>query len=293
MDELKPYRGDYYLWQYLPSTPAAGIFAALFILGTFYVAWKVIRTRMYFCIVFVIGGLFEIIGYCARAAARKQTDVLLPYVIQSTLLLVAPALFAASVYMVLGRVIRGVQAEARSPIPVKWLTTIFVCGDVISFLVQASGAGIMATGDSLTLGENIILAGLVIQIVMFGLFAVVAAVFHMRIRWWPTGAFLDRRPMWTNTMVMLYVVSMCILVRSVFRVIEYAMGQDGYLLKHEWTLYVFDGVLMLGVVGMFAWRFPSRLTVVSAKDAEAGRQGEAERDSRTGLTVQLGQMQGS
>ncbi|KAH6655872.1 RTA1 like protein-domain-containing protein [Truncatella angustata] len=273
MAELKPYRGNYYLWQYLPSTAAAGLFAALFILGTGYITWRLVKARAYYCVVFVIGGIFEIVGYCARAASRNQTDVLGPYVIQSTLLLVAPALFAASIYVVLGRVIRAVHAERLSFIPVKWLTTIFVCGDVASFMVQASGAGIMVTGDSPKTGENIILGGLIIQIIMFGLFATVAGAFHIRHRWWPTGAFLKNRSSWTNIMVMLYTVSIFIMVRSIFRVIEYAMGQSGYLLKHEWTLYVFDATLMFGVVAMFSWRFPSGLSIKELQEVEVdGRQ---------------------
>ena len=62
-----------------------------------------------------------------------------PYVMQSTLLLVAPALFAASIYMELGRVIHLVKGEKHSLVRVSWMTKIFVAGDVLSFLMQASG----------------------------------------------------------------------------------------------------------------------------------------------------------
>lgn len=58
---------------------------------------------------------------------------------QSTLLLVAPALFAASIYMELGRLIRLVKGGRFAIIPVTWMTKIFVAGDVLSFLMQASG----------------------------------------------------------------------------------------------------------------------------------------------------------
>lgn len=59
MVQLKPYRGDYYLWNYIPSTPAAAIFAVLFALGTGHIFWRLIRTRAWFCIAFAIGGLCE------------------------------------------------------------------------------------------------------------------------------------------------------------------------------------------------------------------------------------------
>lgn len=62
-----------------------------------------------------------------------------PYIIQSTLLLVAPALFAASIYMELGRIIMMVKGERFALIRVNWTTKIFVAGDVLSFLMQASG----------------------------------------------------------------------------------------------------------------------------------------------------------
>lgn len=56
------------------------------------------------------------------------------------LILVAPPLFAASIYMTLGRLIREIGAETASLVHIKWLTKIFVAGDVISFVLQCGGA---------------------------------------------------------------------------------------------------------------------------------------------------------
>jgi hypothetical protein len=55
------------------------------------------------------------------------------------LILVAPPLFAASIYMTLGRIIVKLDAEEMSLVPVRFLTKIFVIGDVISFLLQCGG----------------------------------------------------------------------------------------------------------------------------------------------------------
>lgn len=41
--------------------------------------------------------------------------------------------------MTLGRIIQMLEAEQSSIIKLKWLTKIFVAGDVLSFLMQASG----------------------------------------------------------------------------------------------------------------------------------------------------------
>jgi hypothetical protein len=58
---------------------------------------------------------------------------------------------------------------------------------------------------------------------------------------------------------MLYAVSLLIMIRSVFRVVEYIMGYDGYLLAHEWSLYTFDSALMFLVTVIFYVYYPSEL----------------------------------
>lgn len=189
----------------------------------------------------------------------------MPYVIQSVFLLVPPSLFAASIYMVLGRIMRalGPAGESCSIIKVRWLTTIFVIGDVFAFLVQASGAGLMAAGDDPKIGENIVVAGLIIQILFFGLFVAAAVLFQVRyLRYLSVSDSLSStqslaRFPWNKMMTMLYAVSALILVRCIFRIIEYITGSDAYLLTHEWTLYVFDSVLMAATMAIFYVRYPS------------------------------------
>ena len=58
---------------------------------------------------------------------------------QTLLILLAPVLFAASLYMELGRIILLVDGESASLVRRTWLTKIFVGGDVLSFLVQSAG----------------------------------------------------------------------------------------------------------------------------------------------------------
>lgn len=74
--------------------------------------------------------IVEAIGYIARATAYNQTASLMPYIIQNLFILVAPALFAASIYMTLGRIIRVVNALHLSLIKPTRLTKTFVLGDV-------------------------------------------------------------------------------------------------------------------------------------------------------------------
>ncbi|KAL0941404.1 rta1 domain-containing protein [Colletotrichum truncatum] len=260
MPELQSHNG-YYLWHYVPNLVAAIIFEVLFVLVTFYHAWMIARTKTWFCIVFAIGGVLEIIGYAGRAIARERTGEIGPYVMQSVTILVAPALFAASVYMTLGRIIRSVHGESLSVIRVNWLTRIFVTGDCFSFLVQASGAGLMVKDGNQKMGQNLIVAGLVIQIVLFGIFWLTSIIFHIRLAKYPTEASINGGSPWKSGLWMLYIVSCFIMVRSIFRLIEYILGGDGYPLQNEWTLYVFDATLMFFVMVAYAWRFPSAFQI--------------------------------
>ena len=96
---------------------------------------------MRFLIAFIIGGLFEAIGYAARAVSAHENPnySTMPYALQSLFILLAPSLFAASIYMILGRIIRLTDGDSRSLIRATRLTKIFVLGDVLSFLIQSGG----------------------------------------------------------------------------------------------------------------------------------------------------------
>lgn len=46
---------------------------------------------------------------------------------------------AASIYMILGRIIVLTDGDSHSLVRRRWITKIFVTGDVISLLMQSSG----------------------------------------------------------------------------------------------------------------------------------------------------------
>lgn len=184
----------------------------------------------------------------------------MPYAVQNVFILLGPALFAASIYMCLSRIVRGIRADHLSLIKPRNLTRTFVTGDVLSFVVQGGAAGLMVTGKTPELGKGIVIAGLMIQIVMFGLFAVTAVIFHRRIERNPTNESYDSSIPWKKSMRMLFIVSALIMIRSCFRVVEYAMGNDGYLLSQEWTLYIFDSVLMVAVMAVYYLWYPVWIT---------------------------------
>jgi hypothetical protein len=192
----------------------------------------------------------QTIGYCGRIWSHFDRLSIGGFVIQAILILIAPALYAASIYMILGRIIRTLHAEHLSLVPVQWLTRIFVTGDVVAFTLQAGGGGIQAGGtlDLFLIGEKVIIAGLFIQIAIFGFFVATSVLFHHRIRASPTSVVIQNVIPWRRYLWVLYITSIIILIRSVFRVIEYLQGNGGYLISHEVFLYIFDTILMAAVM---------------------------------------------
>lgn len=128
-------------------------------------------------------------------------------------------------------------------------------------LTKVLGGGIMASGteSTMTLGENIIITGLVVQIFFFTCFVITAGLFHYRMKCCPTAKSIETSSLWKRSIHSLYVGSVLIWVRCVFRLIEYAQGNDGYLMSHEVFLYVFDATLMCGVMVLFAVVHPSEI----------------------------------
>jgi len=103
-------------------------------------------------------------------------------------------------------------------------------------------------------------------LLFFGIFLAAAIVFHRRITKEPTQKSLQQTKSWNlnwkAVLYALYTASILILVRSVFRIIEYLNGNDGFIQRHEVFLYVFDGVLMLGVMTIFNVIHPGKIILM-------------------------------
>ncbi|KAI3286473.1 hypothetical protein DTO002I6_8144 [Penicillium roqueforti] len=258
---------NFAFYRYDPSMGGAVLFIVLFMGTTFYHTFQLFKTRTWYFVPFIIGGTFEIVGYIGRALSSNQSPnwTLGPYIVQTLCLLLAPALLAASIYMLLGRIILVLQAESHSILKKKWLTKIFVAGDVMSFLLQGAGGGIQSSGslDGMKTGERIIIVGLFVQIIFFGFFIVVTVLFDLKLRKYPIPRCFNEWVPWRRHLNILYTTSVLIMVRSVFRLVEYLQGNTGFLLRHELFLYVFDSLLIFIAMVVFNVAHPHEITRLS------------------------------
>ncbi|RDH38300.1 RTA1-domain-containing protein [Aspergillus welwitschiae] len=256
------------MYDFVPSEAAAIVFAILFLITTILHYYQAFRWRVWFFIPFLIGCackllvhgphplslsklttnlslIVEVIGYIARAKSSTQyPDYNIgPELIQYILILVAPALLAASIYMEFGRLMIMVEGEQYSIIRRAWLTKIFVLGDVISFFAQFIGAAMLAKTTTASKGQTIMKLGVLVQIVFFGLFLVTIIIFHKRLTKYKSRAY-GLVP-WRKHLLALYATGLLIFVRSIFRFAEFVESSDGPLTRYEWVSYVFDAVMML------------------------------------------------
>lgn len=152
-------------------------------------------------------------------------------------------------YMLYSRIVRAVHGEPHSPISLRWATRIFIAADLTCLNVQSAGGGLLGNDDARTvqIGTDIIIAGLVLQIVVFVGFMWCCVVFHRRFRRRVHCTRAVPGPEvvpWATNLWVIYATSMAVLFRNVYRVVEFAMGKEGVLQRYEWPVYAFDAAPM-------------------------------------------------
>jgi hypothetical protein len=192
-------------------------------------------------------------GYVFRYLSAKSPADLGPYIVQSLFIILPPSLYAATIYMIYGRLVLFVNAPDASIIIPTRVTKIFVCGDVLAFLLQAGGGGMMAQEGMAKTGQTIMLIGLFIQLFFFGVFLVISLIFWKRIHSSSKSFSIPQysKYSWLALLKLLLCAAVIVILRCIFRVIEFGQGHDGYLASHEVYMYLFDTAPMFAVQIMF------------------------------------------
>jgi hypothetical protein len=170
MSKLTSTSGSNDLYPYDPSKIGTLIAAGLFGITAFAHLFIMFSKRTWFYTAMVTGAFSSspllsqpnisliiqvmICGYAARYLSAKKPDNLPLYVAQTLLILLPPSLYAATIYMIYGRIVLLVNAPDASVIGPGKVTKIFVTGDVISFLIPAAGGAMIAQAGHQDLGEK-------------------------------------------------------------------------------------------------------------------------------------------
>ncbi|PLB49950.1 putative RTA1 domain protein [Aspergillus steynii IBT 23096] len=245
-------------YEYQPSLPAGIIFLTCFglsmVVHTIQLVWK----RQWWCAVFSVGCLTEVLGWGARTWSAVCPYAMDAFLMQLATLVIAPTFFTAGIYVLLGSLIRVVGPESSFLRPRSYLWVFCTC-DVVSLVVQAIGGGTAATEASKINGDTkpgtyIMVAGIVFQMASITAFVICGADFLRRSR----KPHLRRR--FTARMRYLVVATIfsvvVIYIRSIYRTIELLEGWKGYLITTEWFFIGLDGITMVLAVVVFNFIHP-------------------------------------
>jgi hypothetical protein len=124
-------------------------------------------------------------------------------------------------------------------------------------------------------GKKIAQIGVAIQLACFGLFSIIAVRFNFTSKRFATS-FEERltninekyctidgtnhklKKNWQDILWVTNIASLCILIRSVYRMVDFSLGRTGYTQSHEWCMYVFDAMVIFPVVVLYVHWYPSK-----------------------------------
>ncbi|KAL9603706.1 MAG: hypothetical protein Q9219_001025 [cf. Caloplaca sp. 3 TL-2023] len=280
---------------YTPSLPAGIIFCVLFGAATIAHLALTILSRRWWQLVFVLGGIGELLGWIARTWASQCVYSDLAFEIQISTLIFSPAFFAAGIYIVLGYIIRIFGASTSPYLTAKQYLWVFCTIDFFSLLLQAVGGGMASAAGSepdgnVKPGTDTMIAGIVFQlvsnVVFAGLLSSVLAKTHrtgkgiLNVDDLPFS--LKARPATTTKRLRILagataVSTLALIVRGIYRSIELIQGWRGYLITTERYFIGLDGALMVIAVLVFVFANPHRLLPHKVEcieaNAENGSQG--------------------
>lgn len=197
-------------------------------------------------------------------------------------------------YHVLGRIFYYVPYMA--PLPPGRVLSIFGALMALVEALNALGVALAAKPTSSqsqqTLGRNLIIAALAIQLVVIVIFVLLAALFHRRC----AKANIHTKAV-STPLITLYMSMSLILIRCIYRLVEHlgnttvdiddleALKALSPILRYEWFFYVFEATLML--VNSLLWNvwspgryLPKDYHIYLARDGRTEIEGEEQSDDR-------------
>jgi RTA1 like protein len=239
------------IYGYYPNLAANAFFAAFFgvclilnlFLGIRYRAWT-------FLIAMSFGCLGESLGHVGRTLLNDNPYSMVGFNIQICCLIIAPAFIAAGIYLTLKHIVICFGEEVSYLKP-RFYTWLFISCDLLSLILQGAGGGIAATSDNdrslQRVGNNLMMAGIVFQVVTLLIFAAMAGLYYFRLSrsTTPLSASAEnvkRSPRFKLFLGGFMLAFVTIFIRCVYRIAEMAGGWQNPIMQNELDFIVLDSV---------------------------------------------------
>ncbi|WWD09504.1 hypothetical protein V865_007628 [Kwoniella europaea PYCC6329] len=245
--------------RYIPNKAGNIIVAEFFTHSAFFILLCYIHRPIRWFLVLLIGSVTHSIGLWLRLGIRALPHSIGFVVVEEVLVVLSPCAYLAALYVLLGRITQHLDgAKYLRPIKPEKVAKIFVWSDVITFLIQGNASGLLSNDNPtvVTAARYAILVGLVLQFISFLFFCYLVVIFFYRVRKEAPQLYRLRR--WKRLYLALMFTCIAMLVRSIYRIAEYAQNHPGYLYTHEVYFFTLDCLPMWLVISTYVVFWPGR-----------------------------------
>lgn len=200
-------------------------------------------------------------------------------------LIISPAFVAAGIYITLKHVVITF-GESWSRLRPAWYTYIFICGDLISLVLQGAGGGLASAGDpgstAQDIGTDLMIAGVIFQVVVLAFFGYFLVEYAIRTHRRRDQLSAESVRLFNSTpfrcfMFAVGVAYLGIFIRCVYRIPELTGGWRSELMRNEVEFIVLEGVMIVLSVGVLTVFHPGYCflalgnTIGKSKKASRGK----------------------
>ncbi|PGH15839.1 hypothetical protein AJ79_02220 [Helicocarpus griseus UAMH5409] len=248
---------------YYPNLGANAFFCAcfgLFFLVAFVIGvWKKTWT---FTFAVTGGCALECLGYGGRIMLHQNPWSQEGFKLQIVTIILGPTFLCASIYLTLKHVVLAVGRDV-SRIRPRLYTWIFIPCDICCLVLQAIGGGVAASAekdpDTVAIGNRIIMAGIVLQVIVLFVFGAAALDYYWRASNYHRHSHTSNREraFWADRKfhtfaVAVFIAYIVIFFRCVYRIAEMAGGWGNHIMRHESSFIVMESVMVLIGAGLLA-----------------------------------------
>lgn len=202
-----------------------------------------------------VGLVLEIIGYSGRIWYTINDNNGNAYIMELVCITVAPCFLMAGIYYILAQLVLIYGNQFSYMKPMHYSLTFIIC-DVVSICLQGAGGGISssANSSSVSLGSNIMIAGLAFQVATITIYQYLWYAFLWKIyqshknyggaEFNPKFEHVRARKYMVPFMVSVCFAVIFVYVRSIYRLIETSCGWGSTIAKKEIYFNILEGLMI-------------------------------------------------
>jgi preprotein translocase subunit SecG len=184
---VDPRHDPYNPLKYIASNTLTAIAVVLVLAVGILQVWFIRKWGARWMMSMTIGAFTFTLGLATRFGLHKNPQSHGLYIVEYLFVVLSPCAFIAADYVLLGRIASYLGTDQYLLVSSRRITITFVSSDVTTFLIQAVGGAISASGSAnnpslALLGSHVFLAGLAAQLASFFVFWILYLVFLYRVK---------------------------------------------------------------------------------------------------------------